>query len=343
MTFRLRKPLQASPSVESENISPLPRLPPGVIVSAQSGHPVTSWGLKHLDIALNGGIPLSTLTLVVEDSPSSYHIPLISYVTAQGIQHGHAVAIASFATPVHQIISSLPGRSSTADIQPLQRQVADMKIAWRYKPELKPDMIGPKSNNTNFTHEFDLSVHADAPHPSAPVSCIPVSYDDDRLENLLKDISSHLTNAHKRHLFSRIIIHSLPSSCKNEELISFVCRLRTLARRYGSIAIVSIPSHLPYHSLRAASDAILVLDSFHGLGAKVAGLGSEWLGVMTVKKSYRFGKGSAFPGRGDVWVFKRGRRKYTMERATCAPDDEERHDDSQSLCGPPNSTSSYAF
>jgi hypothetical protein len=76
------------------------------------------------------------------------------------------------------------------------------------------------------------------------------------------------------------------------------------------------------------SDVVLALDTFGGKGAGVVGLGSEWLGVMTVDKPFRpLGMFKSVPIGTGVWVFKRGRRKYVIEPAATAPDVEDRAED----------------
>lgn len=396
MTFRLRRPPPPPPIHDDDRTDdhhlhrqrhmppsapppPLPSpqstppLPPGVILSPHSGHPVTSWGLRQVDIALNGGLPLGSLTMVVEDNPTQYHVPLLSYVTVQGLAHHHAVAIASFDRPLDQIMADLPAivpSSSTPrpvtrpNVQP--QMMMDMKIAWRYQNQnqthlqQQQQLLQQHQQNhalQSFTNDFDLSGPCPTISEKAPVSCIPIdlipnpnsSSSSSSLHALIADLERHLHNARQRdrRLVSRIVIHSLPihhhhyqqsssSSLPLQHIIEFLSSLRTLARVYGAVIVVSCPSPTPAPksianaslndnhaaALRTVCDAMLVIDSFDGLGARVAGLGSQWLGVVIVKKTFRFGKGPPFPGRGDVWVFKRGRRKYVFERATCAPDEE---------------------
>lgn len=389
MTFRLRRPLPSqpppspSPSNDDRHLHyhvpqsaslqppPLSALPPGVILSPNSGHPVTSWGLRPIDVALNGGLPLGSLTLVVEDCPTWYHVPLLSYVTVQGLAHHHAVAIASFNRPLDQVMADLPGiLPSSSTPRPVMRpdvvqpqMMMDMKIAWRYQNQnqtqqhQQQQLLQQQNALQSFTNDFDLSRPCPTISEKAPISCIPIDLipnptsSSTPLHALLADIERHLHNARQRdrRLVSRIVIHSLPvhhhhshdhqqssSSTSLHHIVKFLSSLRTIARVYGAVVVVSCPSPVRAATtdananasnncaaaLRAVCDAMLVIDSFDGLGARVAGLGSQWLGVVIVKKTFRFGKGPPFPGRGDVWVFKRGRRRYVFERATCAPDEE---------------------
>lgn len=347
MSFRPRVPLSTVSEAQSSKDASQPRtLPPGVIPSSQSADLITSWGLRAIDIALGGGLPLSSLTIVIEDKPSAYHIPLVSYITAQGLANNHAVAVASFSIPPVSIIHSIPAKVDTpsSGLTPHPGQttsvnqsvpVADVKIAWRYRTSnSRPTLVQPTSPLLSFTSDFDLSQSPKIPS-NAALSCLPLNLSQTPYRTLLENISQHLQKASERRLLSRIIVHGVTSVIHdhstqdlnpNEHDISvehFLSQLRTLTRVYGAVAVVSVAPDIPFHLARATADALIQIDSFEGRGAATAGLGAEWLGVLIVKKSYRYGLLPALRGRGDVWVFKRGRRKYTLERATAAPDDDQ--------------------
>lgn len=310
-------------------------LPPGVRPSATSGPPITSWGLRSIDTALGGGLPLGTMTIVLEDIPTSYHLPLCSYVSAQGIQAGHSIAVASFDRPAEQIISNLPacvarkgGGVSGPGMGYQQKGGTQMKIAWRYQKNADPTAhIVSGDTAYSFAYDFDLSERADIPNNIA-ISCLGRGVSAS-LDELLDQLHQHLDKSAKRNLLSRIIIHGLSlanagmSERPQEEITHFLCRVRALTRYFGAVAVVSCAEDVPYRTALVSSDATLKIDSFGGQGAGVAGLGKEWLGVLIVKKSFREGRAPCLRGKGDVWVFKRGRRKYAMERATAAPDEEE--------------------
>lgn len=356
MTFRLRNTSTSDQNQNhiNNNDNNIINYKKGVIISPFSGVAVTSWGLRSIDNALSGGIPLSTLTLVSEDKPTSYHVPLTSYVTAQGIQHEHSIVIASFGMQPKQIINKLPApviNTSSDDERIGGRN--DMKIAWRYGSS-NNGMNNRNNNekvNTDYISDFDLSKEHAKISSNYPISSIPTC---NTLDDLLNNINKHLIKASKIKLLTRIIIHHLSpstSSSNINDIVNFLVRLRSLTRIHDAIAVVSCHS-LPYSVMRTVSDACLVIDSFHGKGAGVAGLGSQWLGVLVVKKIYSI-RGVCLSGRGDVWVFKRGRRKYSLERATAAPDDEvpdeQDEDDTGSnktsvICGSrPNSKSNVEF
>lgn len=383
MSFRPRKPPSSSASNTSDHGVPQPRpIPIGVLPSTQTSDAITSWGLRAVDVALGGGLPLSSLTIVAEDKPTSYHIPLLSYVSAQGLANTHAVAVASFSVPAATIIQNLPAKidsSTTVPTLPLSQTAAtahgpvssaDLKIAWRYRTSnSRPIQAVPSSAVRTFTSDFDLSQTSTLP-TNAALSCLPLNLSNTPYLSLLENISQHMEKASERRLLSRIVVHGVTTAIEKGanakddlSVVHFLSRLRSLTRIYGAVAVVSVAPDIPHTVARACADGLIQLDSFDGRGAAVAGLGSEWLGVLIVKKTFRYGAGPALRGRGDVWVFKRGRRKYSFERATAAPEDEDVTDDVNSsstyerdaeeadgkspasslVCGSNNKSGSYEF
>lgn len=341
MSFKKRAP-KTSTGCNLAAEDSTPALPPGVRASLSSGAllPVTSWGLQGIDFALGGGLPLGSLTLVIEDEPSAYHIPLLSYVTAQGIEAGHAVAIVAFDIPADDIVDCLPARAArqlpaerSGGVRGIERRGAPrMDIAWRYQKNADPSThLVSGDGGRSFAYDFDLSQNMEIPNTAA-VSRI--GYGISRsLDEVLEHLQAHLDKAARLKLLSRIVIHGLsPTVAEGKDDIPeviprFLGRVRAFTRIYGAVAVVSCARGLPERTASIASDAMLKLDSFEGQGAGVAGLGKEWLGVLIVKKTFRDARGVSLRGKGDVWVFKRGRRKYIMERATAAPDEEDVADD----------------
>lgn len=265
-----------------------------------------------------------------EDEPSSYHVPLVSYVTAQGLYSGHAVAIAAFDRPASEFVARLPLRveGAPSDERPAPpRDVQRMDIAWRYQNSMRPGSHVIAAGIPGFACEFDLSQTAVLPKTAA-VSCVGRGVSGS-IEEVLAQLESHLKMAAQRKLLSRIVVHGLSAAFLDRwtdaavEVSRFLSRVRAFTRVFGAVAVVSCAKDIPHRTASMSCDALLQIDSFGGRGAGVAGLGKEWLGVLIVHKTFRDRRGLSLRGRGDVWVFKRGRRKYVMERATAAPDDEE--------------------
>lgn len=313
-------------------------LPRGVRASLNSARLTTSWGLRPIDDALSGGLALASLTVVTADHPTSYHRALCNYVLAQGLLHDHAVFLASFSASVQPMIAALPSVPAAAG--PAQPAAAaalprppqySMSIAWRYANHPNPSRVSPSSSASSLSHaaNFDLS-HPARIAPSALFTSLEPHAFSSSPTLLLHAVRTHLQKAAATRHLARVVItdvspallRAAPSVDDEITLPEFLARLRALARLYAAVIVVCCTPDVPPRLQCVAADAWLQLDSFNGKGAQYAGLGSEWLGVMIVKKTYRSGRASPARGAGDVWVFKRGRRKYTMERATAAPDDE---------------------
>ena len=76
-----------------------------------------STGLADLDKLLGGGIPLGTVTLLLEDSFSQHHATLLKYFLAEGAAHDHALQWACSDSQVHtlpQKVTHLPKVSGLA-------------------------------------------------------------------------------------------------------------------------------------------------------------------------------------------------------------------------------------
>ena len=56
-----------------------------------SGQTLVSTGLADFDKLLGGGIPLGTVTLVLEDSYTQHHATLLRYFLAEGAAHNQAL------------------------------------------------------------------------------------------------------------------------------------------------------------------------------------------------------------------------------------------------------------
>lgn len=331
MSFRPR----ARPSSAAAAIGAT--LPSGTALSPLTGTPITSWGHRALDGALAGGLPLGTLTLVQQDSPTAYHEALLSYVTAEGLANDHLILFISLCSPPHTILARLPANVTSAS-SPISRGGAitstsgvtksnapDLQIAWRYAASSPTGMAAARGGVTSrlTAHDFDLSQAASVPSIRSLVPIGPDPASTTPLQSILQALGTHLSSAHGRVV--RVVIHGLSTARftpPNDLSISaFLTRVRALMRQCGGVAVVSCTNDVMFADIHAAVDAVVSIDSFNGAGAVVAGLGREWHGVLVVRKMFREGRAKAIPGKGDVWVFRRSRRRFVIERATAAPDD----------------------
>lgn len=56
-----------------------------------SGQTLVSTGLADFDKLLGGGLPLGTVTLLLEDTYTQHHVTLLKYFIAEGAAHNHAL------------------------------------------------------------------------------------------------------------------------------------------------------------------------------------------------------------------------------------------------------------
>lgn len=330
---------------------------------------MTSWGISGLDAAAGSGLPLGSLTMLVEDTPTAHHDAFMRLFVAQGLAHGHAVAVARSTAPASDLFAALPaprtapGRDSNvaSERQRPPGGEESLRIAWRYakaKSASSAAMSGVSEGAAVFRHTFDLSETCVAAE-DAPVSYLGFGRSDS-LREVLSDIQAHVRSAKRKGLFARVAVCCLDPNLWELDigsLAKFMHLLRVAVERAGAVAVVSVPRTAYSLSLEREADLVLLVDSFNGKGAGVAGLGDEWLGVVSVEKMFRpAGALKCVAGEANIWVFKRGRRKYIFEPAAVAPDAEDGGDDmdsvpgqkpssraSEGLCAPGPQASKYDF
>jgi hypothetical protein len=304
--------------------------------ASSAGVAMTSSGIAGLDAAAGGGLAVGSLTLLVEDSRTTHYDALARLFLAQGLAHGHAVALAQQHAPASKSFATLPSPRGYAPPGGQTRPASGggggaggadgLNIAWRYaQAKASGTVAGTTSIDSTaatYRHAFDLSDTC-APPESAPVSHLGLGRSD-RLSVLLRDVRSHLNSATRRGLLARLAVCGLVPSLWDVDtgsLERFLHLLRVQVQRSGAVALVTVPKDALSPQLVRESDLVLRLDTFEGRGAGAAGLGGEWLGTLTVAKRFSpLGSVKAVSRQTDVWVFKRGRRKYAFEPAAAAPE-----------------------
>lgn len=305
-----------------------------------AGFPVTSFGVEGLDTALCGGLPLGSLTVLVEDFPTANHDYFVRIFLAQGLAHGHAVALAQQHAPPAASFAALPRPrvESSSGVRPLVEvdsvKASDVTIAWRYlhgsscagvEKSSSNVVSGNGGNEVQYRHAFDLSDTMEVT-PDHLVSHLGYG-SSTCLNNTLRDIMAHIRSGKRRNRVARVVVAGVQSGIWDESHVSvsaFVHQLRILAEFSQAVVLVTVPSDSLAGEVMREADIVLRLETYGGLGAKVAGLGSDWLGVVSVEKAYRppgYLKSVRPPSK--VWVFKRSRRKYIVEPAAAAPEFEE--------------------
>lgn len=299
------------------------------------GVTVTSTGNEGVDAAVGGGLPLGSLTVLVEDFPTAHYDYFVRIFLAQGLAHGHAVALAQLHAPPAGSFAALPkprvdNESDVATASDDRNiEVPDVNIAWRYtQGSAVTAMHNIPSKTVNggaedcYRHTFDLS-DIFTLDSTAPISHL--GYGSSRcLGDMMRDIAAHIRSSKLRNRLARVAVVGLQSALWEESILSvpaFVHHLKVLAERSQAVLLVTVPGFTASDAIYREADIVLKLDTFGGRGAEVAGLGSDWLGVLSIEKPFRpCGTLKTLDVNCYFWVFKRSRRKYVVEPAAAAPE-----------------------
>ncbi|KAL3163287.1 hypothetical protein ABBQ32_009682 [Trebouxia sp. C0010 RCD-2024] len=118
-----------------------------------SGQTLVSTGLADFDKLLGGGLPLTTVTLLLEDSYTQHHSTLIKYFLAEGAANNQALhwsaghkAHASEARTLPQQVNHVP-KEDAIDKQQENEEV-QLRIAWQYRRYIKSKQRAAASNRS---------------------------------------------------------------------------------------------------------------------------------------------------------------------------------------------------
>lgn len=120
-----------------------------------------SSGNPFIDCILNGGYALSSVVLVIEDSPTKLYQQFVKYAIAEGLTNNNSIFFYPSSQLIsEEIITNLPYQSTqvsailnskTTETTPHQ----EMKIAWRYENISYTNLISQISKQLKYI--FDLS------------------------------------------------------------------------------------------------------------------------------------------------------------------------------------------
>ncbi|KAA8500028.1 Elongator complex protein 4 [Porphyridium purpureum] len=151
----------------------------GVRASARSGARMVSCGMSELDRALGGGLVLGSVTLILEDAPTTYFEYILTHFLAQGGVHGHATLVAHGEGTEfgYEFVQQLPSLRSKMNFPRSQQsdslrdgdekdthasEQRALRIAWRYA-RLAQESAGSRASASSvpdavapFCGEFDL-------------------------------------------------------------------------------------------------------------------------------------------------------------------------------------------
>ena len=129
-----------------------------------------SSGNPFIDAVLNGGFALSSIVLVIEDTPTKLYQQFIKYVIAEGLVNNNTVFfypptqlvnecvinnLPYQSTQVDAILNSKTTETTSASVNAGTSSQQEMKIAWRYENINYTNLISQISKQLKYI--FDLS------------------------------------------------------------------------------------------------------------------------------------------------------------------------------------------
>lgn len=102
------------------------------------GQSLISSGHSELDKILGGGIPLGSLTLVIEDGVTAHHAALLRLFLAEGATRNQSIFLAVGGSQAVDLASFLPAEASkiaglTEDREKAEEDQQTLRIAWQYR------------------------------------------------------------------------------------------------------------------------------------------------------------------------------------------------------------------
>lgn len=112
-----------------------------------AGQTLVSTGQADMDRLLGGGLPLGSLTLILEDGWSQHHVALLRYFLGEGAACNQRTLLVASTEPDGGISSFLPKlldpvaaeKEREAKKKEKEEDAVQLKIAWQYGRYLKPD------------------------------------------------------------------------------------------------------------------------------------------------------------------------------------------------------------
>lgn len=258
---------------------------PGVRPSLITSQPTASTGGFDLDkILLHQGLPLGTSLLIEESGSTDFASVILRSFTSQGIIHNRIEKDQLYAHVIvvglsSQWASELPGlykgtskeqkkakileHESKVSVSNLATSTAagtssrnekDMKIAWRYGLNKKPETQDANNQSTyeHYNNQFDITQKL-IPGPSShDISFVPISLDFNQIIHQILTIINNQLKSNPTKIIRLVIPNLLNPSLYNPVcstssfIIPFVHSLRSILRKFSNnlILICSLPIDL---------------------------------------------------------------------------------------------------
>lgn len=364
------RPGTSSDEVRDEND---PTVRPSLVTS----QPTVSTGTYDLDrILAHQGLPLGTSLLVEELGTTDFGAVLVRAFASQGIVHNrlegkgkddqksHVIVVGFDSDWGHELPGVFKGSSkdkkrtmiaskesevsvsNMAGGGPSARQDKDLKIAWRYGLNKKPESSGSNGgsgDSEGYSHQFDLRERLVPRASTNDISYVGLTLDYKQMISQILSIIKRQLLGNKaktiRLIIPNLLIPSLytPEHSQMEFIVPFIHSIRSLLRQYNQnlVMITSLPLDLyPRNShitsmIELLMDCCIELQPFNQQMVQFLEKaykndpGKVQHGLVHIYKLPVLGEKGLMTIHDGEYAFKNGRKKFEIEEWGIPVDEED--------------------
>lgn len=214
-----------------------------------------SSGNPFLDHLLNGGYPISTIILIIEDSPTKLYHSLLKYAIAQGIVDNEKIFFYYSNQNIHDsVIRNLPYQSTQVEaiLNSKTKETSsisnnnEMKIAWRYENINYTNLIESVSKNLKYIFDLSRQLQDNFTSKNPIISSMQPNLKNiiSKFVNEYQDYASSFTDEDKDK-YSRLILPNLfeylnEDSININQINAELINLKSIARCLNGVTILTI-------------------------------------------------------------------------------------------------------
>ncbi|EIW66528.1 hypothetical protein TREMEDRAFT_34882 [Tremella mesenterica DSM 1558] len=248
----------------TRRIPPSTPAPAGTHPSPSTSLPLISTGLPALDDLLGGGLPLSSILLVLSPDPHSSWGKLVSrYFLAQGLSTGQNVSVISGEEEGKELVKGCMWKvNEGSESEGEGIEDVDMgergKIAWRYHSMNKFETTISTSNHLSLMHTIP-STTIQKMEAGNQLRYLPLTSQTDHisssnksgrgiLEHVLLSLHDDIKKNGRKDQVGRYVLHDFGSAdwgnLTADQIHRFLHSLRSLLKGTNSSAIITLPPWL---------------------------------------------------------------------------------------------------
>ena len=287
-----------------------------------------STGNPFLDKIIDGGVPLGSIFLLIEDSPTKLYQSFLKYSVAEGVTSNQKIFFYHNNTQAKKdIIDNLPYQSTQVDAilnSKSKEQKGEMKIAWRYENIQYANMI--QSIAKELKYIFDLSRPLQDIHINKKLITTFQPEDSKNeltsiITNFISEFQSYSMNftEEDKDKYTRVIIANLfkdSSDVDVNETNAMMNNLKQIARGLnGFIMITMSPEDVSkeiFHLIERGSDFIVRIKSLLMVSEKEKV--GDYDGILYIEKRPSICTMKPTPIETDVYGMLRDKRKVVVEK-----------------------------